>query len=515
MFLVGMDLGTTNIKGLLFTREGQIVASTSQSTPTHYLGTESAEYHPEEFWEILQTILGQLVAACPHPEAIAGVAFSSFAESGVTLDADGTPLAPAIAWFDHRVLGILEELKRSLDEREVYRITGMPITHIASLGKILWERRNLPEVRRRTRTWLFLPSYLAYRLTGEYRADYSLASRTLLFDVRRRTWSERMCDLTGVPMDILPPVAPSGTPVGVIRPQVASALGLGRGVTVSLGGHDHLCGAFSAGVRRRGEILNSSGTGDAMCALIDPTQIDERFFHSGLGCGCHVVEGQTYMMGGVRAAGRMIDWFLENFYSHADPSMPKDRLYAEMIRRASRAPVGSKGVIVSPHFQGCHIPYHDPVAKGAILGLRSTHSLDDITRALFEGFSLQMRMVVETYSELTGDPYPEMKCIGGGSQNAFWVQMKADVLERTIRVSTIRENASHGAALLAGIGAGVYRDADEACETVSAPTIEYVPNPANFPVYRQIYEQVYRDLYRRMLGTNQDLETLQTFLAQP
>ena len=236
MYLIGMDLGTTNIKGLLFTREGEIVASTSRSTPTHYRGTDSADYDPEELWEEVQAILRQLVVACPHPEAIAGLAFSSFAESGVALDGDGRPLAPSIAWFDCRVLDVLEEFRRTVDEREVYRITGMPITHIAGLGKILWEKRHLPEVFHRTRTWLFVPSYLAYRLTGEYRVDYSLASRTMLFDIRRRTWSERMCDLAGVPMHILPPVAVSGIPIGVIRREVAGALGLPQGVVVALGG---------------------------------------------------------------------------------------------------------------------------------------------------------------------------------------------------------------------------------------------------------------------------------------
>ncbi len=513
MFLIGMDLGTTNIKGLLFTRDDEVVASTSRSTPTHYRGTDSADYDPEELWQEVKAILGQLVAACPHPEAIAGLAFASFGESGVALDGDGKPLAPAIAWFDCRVRDVLEEFRHTIDEREVYQITGMSISHIAGLGKLLWEKRHLPEVFRRIRIWLCVPNYIAYRLTGEYRVDYSLASRTMLFDVRRRTWSERMCDLAGVPIAILPPVAASGSPIGVIRGEVASALGLPPGVVVALGGHDHLCGALSAGVRRRGELLNSSGTGDSLFVPIDAAQIDDRFFHAGVSCGCHVVSGLTYALGGVRGSGRMIDWLRETFYASAEAVTERDRLYGEMIERAVRAPAGSHGVLVAPHFQGVHIPYQDPVAKGAILGLRSTHTLDDITRAMFEGLSFQLRLAVETYAALTGETFPDVTCIGGGSQNTFWVQMKADVLERRIRVSTLRENAAHGAALLAGIGAGVYRDAEEACATASAPMLEYQPNPAHVPVYRHIFEHVYRGLHQELLGINQDLESLQTLLA--
>jgi len=184
------------------------------------------------------------------------------------------------------------------------------------------------------------------------------------------------------------------------------------------------------------------------------------------------------------------------------------------VERASAAPIGSNGVIVIPHLRGCLTPHNDPLSKGAILGLRSTHTLSDITRALFEGLSLDVRVIVDTYSELTGDPYPELKYIGGGSRNAFWIQMKADVLERRIRVSTIGENASLGAALLAGMGCGLYRDADEACAAVSAEEVEYVPTPANSARYREIYERVYRGLHRQMVGVNRDLESLQKHLSR-
>jgi xylulokinase len=511
MFLIGMDLGTTNVKGLLFTREGAIVAARSRPTPTRYRGTDSADYDPEELWQAVRAILGELAAACPHPDAIAGLAFASFGEGAVPLDEAGTPLAPAIAWFDGRVQDVLEAFRRTVDEREVYRITGMAFTHIAGLGKLLWEQRHRPEVFRRTRLWLNVPNYLAYRLTGEVRLDYSLACRTMLFDVHRRTWSERMCELAGLPVAILPPVAASGTPIGVIRREVAGALGLPPGVVVALGGHDHLCGAFSAGVRQRGEILNSSGTGDSLVVPLDADQIDDRFFQAGVSCGCHVVPDLTYGLGGVRGSGRMIDWLRETFYAAAEPGAA----YATLIARAAGAPVGSHGLLVAPHFQGAHIPYQDPAAKGAILGLRSGHTLDDITRALFEGLSFQLLLAVETYAKLTGETFPIVTCIGGGSQNAFWVQMKADVLDRRIRVSALRENAAHGAALLAGIGAGVYRDAGEACAIAAAPVREYAPNPAHVPVYRHIFERAYRGAHDALQGINQDLESLQTLLASP
>jgi xylulokinase len=507
--LIGMDLGTTNLKGVLFTRDGAQVAAASRATPTQYRGAESADYDPEEIWHAVQTILSELVKACPHPDAIAGLAFASFGESSLAVDGEGKPLAPAMAWFDSRVLGLLEEFRQRVDEREVFRITGMALTHIAGIGKLLWEQRHLPEVFRRMRYWLAVPSYLVHRLTGETRLDYSLASRTMLFDVHRRAWSERMCDLAGVPISILPPVAASGTPVGVIRREVAGALGLPATVVVSLGGHDHVCGALSAGIRRRGKILNSSGTGDSLVVTLDAEQVDERFFQAGVSCGCHVVPGLTYGLGGVRGSGRMIDWLRETFFEGA-----RNTGYETLVARAARAPAGSRGVVIAPHFQGAHIPQQDPMAKGAILGLRTGHTLDDITRALFEALSFQLRLAVDTYAGLTGETFPDVICIGGGSQNGFWVQMKADVLNRRIRVSRLRENSAHGAALLAGIGAGVYRDVEEACALASPPLQDYVPNPAHVPIYGDIFERVYCSLHATLAGMDQKLDALQARLAE-
>jgi xylulokinase len=205
----------------------------------------------------------------------------------------------------------------------------------------------------------------------------------------------------------------------------------------------------------------------------------------------------------------MIDWLRETLYAGAG-----DNGYEALIARAARAPVGSHGVVVAPHFQGAHIPQQDPMAKGAILGLRTGHTLDDITRALFEALAFQLRLAVDTYAGLTGETFPDVICIGGGSQNAFWVQMKADVLDRRIRVSALRENTAHGAALLAGIGAGVYRDVEEACALASPPLQDYLPNPAHVRIYGDIFEQVYCSLHAALAGVDQKLEALQARLAE-
>lgn len=506
MLLIGLDVGTTNIKGILFTPQGQMVASASRPTRTHYLGTEIADFSPEEFWEDIQAILRELVSRCPSPERIVALSFASFGEAGVALDKRGNPLAPAIAWFDQRSWEVMEAWRSQVDEYEIFRITGMRINHVSSLAKILWERQHRPDVYRQTKKWLFMASYLIHKLTGEYCADYSIASRSMLFDIHAKVWSERMCQLAGIPVDLLPPTFPSGTPVGEIRRDVAGDLGLKGKVTVVLGGHDHPCGALSVGLRKKGEVVNSTGTGDVLCALIDPARIDRGFFEAGVSCGCHVAGSHTYMLAGTYAAGKLVDWFLENF--SAESELPREQLYERIATRAASAPAGSHGVVVFPHLRGCRTPHNDPLSKGAILGLRTTHTWSDIARAIFEGLSMEVRILLETFTELTGATYPEIRCFGGGSRNRFWVQMKADVLSRRMRINAIQENAALGAALLAGIGSGVYRDADEAFQNLSLDEETFVPDPASTQVYRQMYETFYRDLYPRLAPINHDIEAM-------
>jgi xylulokinase len=503
--LIGIDLGTTNLKGIAVRPDGRQVAAATRPTPIHYHGTETADFYPEELFAATWTLVRELVAHCPAPEQIAGLGVSSLAEAGVALDAQGAPLGPSIAWFDHRPRELVAHWRARVDAKEVFRITGLQINHIPSLGKLLWEQHHRPEVTRRRTRWLFLPSYLIFRLTGEVATDYSLASRSMLFDVRTRRWSARMCDLASVPMEVLPPAFPSGTAVGVVRDQLADELGLRRGVPVVLGGHDHLCGAFSAGLRRRGEILGSAGTTDTLCTLVDPGHLPDAFFEAGLNCGCHVAGEDNYLLGGVHTAGKLIDWYLETF---APTGGTADQRYDRLIAEAAAAPVGSHGLVVVPHLRGCPTPHNDPVAKGAFLGVRTTHTRHDLARALFEGLTFDLKTVLDTFAAVTGHAFPEVKYIGGGSRNRFWMQLKADVLDRTMCVSRLQENASLGAALLAGIGAGVYRTPEDALAAVHRDEDRMLPHSDTARAYRKIYDEVYRGLYSRMRPINQDLESL-------
>jgi xylulokinase len=337
-----------------------------------------------------------------------------------------------------------------------------------------------------------------------------MASRSMLFDITKKAWSEKICRLADISIDLLPAAKPSGTPIGEISQKIAVSLGLKSNVIVTLGGHDHLCGAFSAGLRQKGDLVNSCGTTDALCTLIDPAWIDQRYYNAGVSCGCHVAADQIYLLGGILTGGRAIDWFIDNFYPGV--AAPRKDLYQTLTEHAEASPVGSNGMVVLPHLRGCYTPYYDATSKGAILGLRTTHTYKDISRAIFEGLSLEFRVVLDTLSELTGDTFPQVICIGGGSKNRFWTQLKADVTQRIMVINKIQENTSLGAAILAGLGSGTYRNADEAFETLQNDCDIIQPNQKNFEIYRQLYDRFYHNIYEKMIRVNSDIEELLNIL---
>ena len=244
----------------------------------------------------------------------------------------------------------------------------------------------------------------------------------------------------------------------------------------------------------------------ALCALIDPAWIDQRYYNAGVNCGCHVAADQIYLLGGLLTAGSVIDWFIDNFYLRVEA--PRKKLYETLIEHAEASPTGSNGLVVLPHLRGCYTPYYDATSKGAILGLRTTHTHKDIARAIFEGLSLEFRVVLDTLSELTGDTFPRVICIGGGSKNRFWTQMKSDVTQRIMVINKTQENTSLGAAILAGLGSGTYRNAEEVFEILPSDCDIIQPDHKNFEIYRQLYDRFYCNIYAKMSGVNSDIEEL-------
>ena len=478
MLTIGIDLGGTNTKGMIYSRDGQTVAALSFPTPIHRQ-RGLVDYYPQEIWQRTCELLRGLIHQCPRPQGVVALALSSLGESGVAVNGRGEALAPSIANSDRRPQALMAAWRKQIDDREVYAITGQRISALSSLAKMLWEREYLPEIRRDTQKWLFLTSYLTLKLVGEYQTDCSLATRSMLYDIHERRWSEHMCELAGIDIDLLPPVVPSGTPLGPIRPEVCDEFGLSQGIMVSVGGHDQPCAAYSLGLTGT-DLMDSTGTGEVLYTLVDPSQLCGDPLQMGVALGCHVQGDQLYAMGGGSAGGRHLDRVLGHLFEDGEPSSTT-RLYDAMTAEAASSPVGSNGLSLIPHSR--------PLDE--ILSLRDQHGLGDLSRALLEGLALELCNNMTRFEALVGRCYPRVACIGGGSRNALWTQIKADISGREFVTRGSGENACLGAAMLAGLGARVYQNYDEAIGSLKVPRRVYRPDPEDSEAYAELLRRHY------------------------
>ena len=303
---------------------------------------------------------------------------------------------------------------------------------------------------------------------------------------------------------IFPPVKESGEPIGELLPDISSRLGVRRSVQIVMGGHDHPCGALSTGLKAKGNFINSSGTVDSFLTLIDPKHIDRGMFDAGVGCGRFFIPGTYYAMGGIQSAGISVQWFADNFFVDIE-GQPKDR-YLMMNDETDAAPAGSNGVIFIPHLRGSIVPHQMPFARGGFLGLRETHGRGDMARAVYEGLSMEYRLIFDRMEELLNTTFPDIRCFGGGSQNPSWIKIKAHVLNRPLIVYETKENTCLGAAILAGVGCGLYKDMEDAFRNLNYNNIVVEPDPETATRYESIYREVYRPMFQHLRKINRMIE---------
>ena len=485
--LIGLDVGTTNIKALAFTPEGRPVAQASLSTPTQSAEPGLAHYDPEELWQTTAAALRQVTAQVDASHVVS-VAVASMGESGVPLDAGNQPLYPAIAWFDARTQPQAAWLDDVVGKDRLFATTGLSLQPIFGLCKLLWLKQQRPGIFARTVRWLNIADYIAFRLCGEQATDFSLASRTLALDIRHHRWADDILDAVGIRPDILAPLCNSGTALGQVRAEAATATGLPVTAQVAAGGHDHVCGALAAGVTAPGLALNSLGTSETMFVSLDQPLNDASLGRQGYTQGAHVVPGLYYVFGALYTSGGSVEWFRA--------ALAENRSYADLIAEAEAVPAGSKGVCFLPHLQLASPPYDDPLARGAFIGLGTEIDRAAMFRAVLEGASFDGRLMLESLLAYEGvPPLRAIYAIGGGTRNLLWMRIKAAVLNRPLMVTQVSDAASLGAAILGGIGAGVYADAAAARATLQRETTLIEPVAEQVDVYDAIYNRVYRSFY--------------------
>jgi xylulokinase len=503
--LLGLDVGTTSVKAVVYQTDGVAVAASSRPTPTHVPRPGWAFYRPDELWQTVVAAIRGALTDLSNPEEIASVAVASVGESGVLVDAAGVATTDSIAWFDVRTRPQARWLAERIGKDELFARSGLSLQPIFSLNKLLWHREHEPEAWARSVRWLMLADFIAYRLSGESATDLSLASRTLMLDLHRKCWHEGTLIQAEIDKNRLAPLVPGGTALGHVTADAAALTGLPVTAIVAAGGHDHVCGALAAGVTRPGQMLNSLGTAEALFLPTEQPLVALEVGRQGYTQGAHVVGGGYYAFAGQYTSGASIEWLRDLLGASNDPVA-----YEELIAGAERVPAGSLGVLFLPHLRLASPPYDDPRSRGALIGLTMDAGRDAVTRAIFEGLALESRHTLEpllAYPQVTAPQ--SVVAIGGGTRNPLLMRVKASVSNLVYQVVRAEEATALGAALLGGLGAGVYGDVDDAVGSMRYGQQEIAPEPTEVPVYETIYSEVYRRFYPAVAPLSQTISDLQ------
>jgi xylulokinase len=483
-YVLGIDLGTSSTKTVLFDAQGRQVCEASQEYPLYQPQNGWAEQEPEDWFQAAVTTIRKVLDKSGVPgDQIAGIGLSGQMHGLVMLDEEGLVLRRCIIWADQRTAAECEEITRRVGYDRLIEETCNPALPGFTAGKILWVQRHEPELFKRCRHILLPKDYLRYRLTGEMATEVSDASGMQLLNVPGRKWSQVMLDALDLREDMLGKVYESPEITGRVTESTAQATGLAQGTPVVGGAGDNAAAAIGTGVVRDGRAFTTIGTSGVVFAHTDQIAIDPK---GRVHTFCCAVPGAWHMMGVTQAAGLSLQWFRNNFY-------PEDKDYVQINTDAAATPIGANRLIFLPYLMGERTPHLDADCRGGFVGLSAIHTKKDMARAVMEGVSYSLRDCLGVLNEMGVHP-DNMVLSGGGAKSPLWQQMLTDVFHCNTCLSSKENSAALGAAILAAVGAGLYSSVPEAADTILQYTREAKPDQAHAQKYSQVY-QVYRMMY--------------------
>jgi xylulokinase len=491
-YLLGIDVGTSSAKAVLMDEGGAVVAI---AAPEYDFATPRplwAESDPEDWWQATIKAIREIFDKSEvDPGDIAGVGLTGQMHGLVLLDGAGEVLRPCIMWNDQRTAAQCAAITDRVGAAEVLRMTGNPILPGFTAPKIVWVRENEPEVYSRTAHVLLPKDTIRYRLSGEFFTDVSDASGMSLLDVQRRRWSPEMLDACEIPEAWMPEVTESPVASAKVNGEAARLTGLLEGTPIIAGGGDQAAGAVGCGIVKEGVLSATLGTSGVVFAHSDEYRVEP---DGRLHAFCHAVPGKWHLMGVMLSAAGSLQWYRNNLGTEemAAAEASGGDAYDLLTAQAASVPAGSEGLIFLPYLSGERTPHPDPNARGVFFGLSLRHTRAHMTRSVLEGVSYGLRDAVELMRNL-GISTSEVVASGGGARSALWRQMLADVFDSRIVTVNATEGAAFGAAILAGVGSGVYEDVVGACDRVIAQTGREEPG-ADTGVYSDYYP-TYRALY--------------------
>jgi xylulokinase len=513
MAVLGIDIGTGGSRALIVDNEGRVVAAASaEHAAFRSLRTGWAEQDPPDWWRACQEAIRRVLTESGiQADAIRAIGLSGQMHGAVLLDAAGEALRPAIIWCDQRTGEQCRWLETTVGADRLIELTANPALTNFTLTRLLWVRSNEPDVWGRVRHVLLPKDYVRFRMSGEYATDVADASGTLMLDVARRRWSTDMLARADIDARLLPNVFESPEICARVSREAAAATGIHEGTPIVAGAGDQAAGAIGMGITRPGAVSVTIGTSGVVFAATDRPAIDPK---GRLHTFCHAIPDRWHVMGVTQAAGLSLRWLrdlltpptspthltsptsptsLTHQASPTHPTSPAPPTYEELSAEALSVAPGSDGVLWAPYLMGERTPHCDPDVRGAVIGLAASHGRGHIVRAVMEGVAFSLRDTFSIFSELAV-PVERVVLGGGGARSALWRQIQADVYGYTAQTVAVEEGAAYGAALLAGVGAGIWTTVDRACEAVVRVADTVAPQPRAVSVMNDRYE-AYRRVY--------------------
>jgi xylulokinase len=488
--VAAIDLGSTSTKVGLYASDGRCVASASR--PTERFNPYAAQHpewvfwNPDAIWNGVGEACREVMAAIDDPARVTGVAVTGMGMDGVPVSGDGRALYPFISWHCGRTAPQAAWWEQSIGAEHTFGIAGFPPWAMTGVMRVRWMMEHEPEIIRQAESWLLIGDYINFKLCGVRATDASMASCMLLFDQKKREWSDELIERSGIPRRLLPVVKPSGTVLGTVLEDAARLTCLPQGTLVVLGGQDHLCGTLPIGAHRPGVVANIMGSWESLIATVMQPDSSWTLGRAGVCVQAHVAPGRYAVWGGSPSASALT-WFRE-------VAGDADRPWEDVVAEVEREPkTGSGGVIFLPYLSSAPCPVNDGKAAGAFVGLLNTTRKTDLLRAVIEGLNYQFLHILRTMEESMDTRFQRIVASGGATRNSFWLQNKADISGMDVEVSEIQDTSPLGAAMLAGVALGIWRDLDEAAERVKGFTHIYHPNTAVTARYEPLFE-IYRSL---------------------
>ena len=502
MALIGLDIGTTSCKTHVFDDDLNLMASASREYSVDIPHPGWAEQDPEKVWLLAKECLREAVIKTGIQDAVKAISLSVQGEAVAPVDRNGNTLRPMILGMDTRTDAQNRVLKEHFGARELFSLTGMPVHTANTLPKLMWLKENESELWQEADKFLLYEDFIINKMTGKTVISKCLASRTQVYDLEHESWSNEILGFLGIEINKFAEVKISGSPVGQMKADLAEAIGLKTRPLVSSGGHDQACGALGAGLTQPGVAMVSTGTAEVIEVSMDSPHLNDTLFEGNMSVYQHTVPDLYVVMTLNQSGAFILRWYRDTFCQLEMEESHKtgEDAYDLLLKNVSASP---SPVMLLPHFAGSGTPKFDTRSKGAIVGLTFTTTKQDIAKAILDGLTLELKMNLDILKK-GGINISELRAIGGGAKSELWLQLKADITGIPVAAPMVTEAAGMGAAILAGVAGGLFKDAASAIDSHLKIKKVYQPNPEIKRLFDERYS-IYQGLYPALKEINYKL----------